>query len=282
MTRSVFRRTTAITSLAFALSSVSALPPLAQAAPASDEAHASKGWLGVQMERSNTTAIDGVVIQRPVPGSPAEKSGIQPGDIIHRVDGQRVRTPAELANVVAFKRAGDSLVLDVAGSNTRRIKLTLVAPPSDPTNLAANLIGRPVPPAQALNLESGKPEDVAPTDGKVRIVELWATWCGPCRVIQPQITRQVDAMQSEHFEFVGVAEDEAAAVRAYLKRYPANYRVALDPKSAVGDAYWSTSTPTFVLIDHKGNIVKHQSGIDDVDALFEDARVLVNAKTNAK
>lgn len=287
MTRFVFRCTTAITSLAFALSSMSALPPLAHAATPTAKVQttnvqSSSGWLGVQMERRNTTGVDGVAIQRSVPGSPAEKSGLTQGDVIHRVDAQRVRTPAELAKIVSRKRAGDALVLDVAGPNARRISITLVAAPSDPANLSANLIGRPVPQATALNLSSGKPEDVAPHDGKVRIVELWATWCGPCRVIQPQITRQVDALRSEHFEFVGVAEDEAAAVRAYLQKYPANYRIVLDPQSDVGNVYWSTATPTFVLIDHKGNIADHQSGIDGVDSLFERARVLVKAKVAAE
>lgn len=282
MTRSFVRRTATITALTFALSSPNALPPRAHAAPTSSNAQTSKGWLGVQMERRNTTGIEGVAIKRSVPGSPAETAGLGQGDVILRADAQRVRTPADLAKVVSLKRTGDTLVLDVGGPNARRIRVTLAAAPSNSANLAANLIGRPAPDANALNLDSGRSEAIAPRDGKVRIVELWATWCAPCRLIQPQITRQVDAMRSEHFEFVGVAEDEAAAVRAYLKRYPANYRVVLDPKGDVGNIYWSTATPTFVLIDHRGNIVDHQSGIDGVDELFERARVLIHSKASEK
>lgn len=282
MTRSFVRRTATITALTFALSSSNALLPQAHAAPTSSNVQTSKGWLGVQMERQNTSGIEGVAIKRSVPGSPAEAAGLGAGDIIHRADAQRVRTPADLAKIVALKGTGDTLVLDIAGPNARRLRVTLSAAPSDSANLAANLIGRPAPAAKALNLESGKPEAIAPRDGKVRIVELWATWCAPCRLIQPKLTRQVDAMRSEHFEFVGVAEDEAAAVRSYLQKYPANYRVVLDPKGDVGNTYWSTATPTFVLIDHKGNIVQHQSGIDGVDDLFERARVLVNAKASDK
>lgn len=251
--------------------------PLSKAEAQADSARVSesKGWLGVQMERRNTSKVVGVAVQRAVPGSPAEAANLQRGDIIQRVNGEEVRTPADLSRRIATVRAGESVRLDIGGGNARAVTVTLAAPPRDPANLAGQLIGRPAPSTQALNAQSGAKEEVAPRDGKVRIVELWATWCGPCKVIQPAVSRQVEAMDSERFEFVGVAEDGTAEVRKYLSRYPVNYRVLIDPENHVGDAYWSTATPTFVLIDADGRIVAHRSGIDGVDALFEQARGLV-------
>lgn len=249
----------------------------AEAHPDSATASETKGWLGVQMERRNTTDVVGVAIQRAVPGSPAEAAKLQRGDVIQRVNAHDVRTPADLSQQIAKVRAGETVVLDIGGKNARSVTVTLTAPPQNPADLAGQLIGRPAPSTHALNATSGSKEAVTPRDGKVRIVELWATWCGPCRIIQPLVSRQVDSMDSERFEFVGVAEDDTAAVRKYLARYPANYRVLIDPENHVGDAYWSTATPTFVLIGADGKIVAHRSGIDGVDALFEQARALVRA-----
>jgi|GEM_PF-6005212 len=277
MRRHPFRRFALIGITSGALS-VAALPPSkAEANPGSAEASETKAWLGVQMERQNLSGLPGVSIQRAVPGSPAEQASLGRGDIVQKVNGEDVRTPAELSNLIGNKRAGETIVLDIAGKRARQVSLTLAAPPTNLGDLSARLVGRASPETQAVNAKSGRLEDVTPQDGKVRIVELWATWCGPCKLIQPLITRQVDAMDDAHFEFVGVAEDEAAAVRRYLERYPTNYRVLIDTENAVGDAYWATATPTFVLVDTDGKVVAHQSGIDNVSALFDRARTLVKA-----
>lgn len=258
--------------------SVATLPPSkAEANPGSAEASSTKAWLGVQMERQNLSGVPGVAIQRAVPGSPAEKAALGRGDVIQQVDGVDVQTPAALSSLLAKKRQGDTVTLTIGGKRARQVRITLASPPSHPGNLSSQLIGRPAPQTHALNATSGKEEAVTPLDGKVRIVELWATWCGPCKLIQPLVARHVDAMDAAHFEFVGVAEDDAAAVRRYLERYPTNYRVLIDPKNTVGDAYWSTATPTFVLIDAAGKVVAHQSGIENVSALFERARALIQA-----
>lgn len=278
MNRTYRRLSTLTGAVCIACSTVTLPPSMAEAKEASAQISQQKGWLGVQMERRNTTEHDGVLVQRSVPDSPADRAELQRGDVIQRVDGHEVKTPAQLSKIVGDKKQGDTLELTIVGPRERTITLTLGAPPKDPSNLASRMIGRPAPSTTAMNYQSGAQEEVTPTDGKVRIVELWATWCAPCRLIQPTITRQVDAMDAEHFEFVGVAEDDAAAVRKYLARYPANYRVVLDPEGVVSQAYWSTATPTFVLLDASGKVVAHQSGIEDVDALFQKARALVASK----
>lgn len=253
------------------------LPPSKAHAQHVSKQSQQKGWLGVQMERRNTTDYDGVAVQRSVPGSPADNASLQEGDVIQRVEDQEVKTPSQLSKIVGEKKAGDRIQLHIAGPRKRSVSITLAAPPKDPTNFSAQMIGRVAPSTHAMNFKSGADEDVAPKDDKVRIIEMWATWCAPCRLIQPTLTRQVEAMDDTHFEFVGVAEDDVAEVRKYLARYPANYRIVLDPKGKVSNAYWSTATPTFVLLDASGKIVAHQSGIEDVDALFQKARALVDA-----
>lgn len=265
--------------LAALLSLGLSLQPLAtsdaHAQPAPQEAPAQKGWLGVQLSTKNSASQGGVLVRRSIPASPAEAAGLVGGDIVQQVDGISVRTADEMIRLLGTKASGTEVLLDIVGPRPRQVRITLSVHPGDLGHMGARMIGRQVPQAQALNLRSGRPEAVTPSDGKVRIVEIWATWCGPCRSIKPTIGRLVDTMDSERFEFVGVASEDAATVNRFLAKHPANYRVLADPDEDVSSLYWTTSTPSFLLIDQQGNVVEHMSGIQAVPRLFEDARRLI-------
>jgi serine protease Do len=78
----------------------------------------TRGSIGItfQEERSNNTVLlrdlgapYGIVVEAIEPGSPAEKSGLQPGDVITEVNGQPVHTGADLVNPIAQTTIGDSV-----------------------------------------------------------------------------------------------------------------------------------------------------------------------------
>ena len=76
----------------------------------------------------------GVFVSRVVPGSPAAAAGLQPGMVIEKVDGRRLRAPSDLADVVAATKTGDRLRLAVSGNNGRQeLRLLVAAPMSSPT-----------------------------------------------------------------------------------------------------------------------------------------------------
>lgn len=249
----------------------------AQAQPAPAEAQAQKGWLGVQLSTASNPSLNGVLVRRSIPASPAEDAGLVRGDIVQLVDGQPVRTADEMIRLLGQKVSGARVLLDISGPNPRQVPVVLAVHPGDTRQLGQRMIGRPIPHGEAINLKSGKLEAVTPADGKVRIVELWATWCGPCRTVQPTLGRLVDSMDPQRFEFVGVASEDAATVNRYLERNPVSYRVLADPEEDVSSLYWSVSTPTFLLIDAKGRVVRHRSGTGAVTELFNEARRLIES-----
>src|ERR1700685_4380438 len=78
----------------------------------------TRGSIGItfQEERSNNNVLlkelgapYGIVVEAIEPGSPAEKSGLQPGDVITEVNGQPVHTGADLVNPIAQTTIGDSV-----------------------------------------------------------------------------------------------------------------------------------------------------------------------------
>lgn len=264
--------------LSLCVSTSLALPPAtshAQSAP--EEIQSTKGWLGVHLSTANDPSLGGVLVRRSIPASPADNAGLVRGDIILQVDGVPVRTADEMIRLVGQKTTGARILLDVNGPNPRQVTAVLSVHPGDLRQIGRRLIGQPAPASEALNLQSGMQERVNPVDGKVRIVELWATWCGPCRTVQPKLTRQVESMDEAHFEFVAVASEDPGTVLRYIRSNPVNYRVLADPDEEVGSLFWTSSTPTFILIDAKGRVVRYSSGISDVDQLFEEARQLVEA-----
>ncbi|MEI7607971.1 MAG: trypsin-like peptidase domain-containing protein [Rhodospirillaceae bacterium] len=84
--------------------------------------------------QTGQTEGKGVFVSRVVPGSPAAAAGLQPGMVIEKVDGRRLRSPSDLAAVVAAAKTGDRLRLAVSGNNGRQeLRLLLTAPMPAPS-----------------------------------------------------------------------------------------------------------------------------------------------------
>jgi serine protease Do len=100
-----------------------------------DEGTVARGWLGITMEQEFTDELaesfgypstDGVLIADVEPDSPADLAGIHPGDIIVRVDGQRLRDLHELRNAIGMKAPGTRVELEIfRGGEYRTITVTL-------------------------------------------------------------------------------------------------------------------------------------------------------------
>ena len=99
--------------------------------------------------------------------------------------------------------------------------------------------------------------------GKVLLVNVWATWCGPCRDELPVLESIHNARSGGDFELVGVSVDsdaDAEAVRAMAERYGLSYRVVLDPYKRVTREWQVRGYPTSVLLDRRGRPVWRQQG----------------------
>lgn len=92
--------------------------------------------------------------------------------------------------------------------------------------------------------------------GKVIVVNIWATWCGPCRREIPGFIELQRKMKDEGVLFVGVSIDEKGwkAVRPFAKKYDFNYPVMVDDGSVFKKYGPFHMIPMSFIINKKGGL----------------------------
>ena len=64
--------------------------------------------------------------------------------------------------------------------------------------------------------------------GRPLLINVWASWCGPCIAEMPELQRFAGQQGANGVQVVGIALDDAQAVRAFLERVPVDYPILLD------------------------------------------------------
>ena len=120
---------------------------------------------------------------------------------------------------------------------------------------------------------AGQPFRLSDLRGRVYVLNLWATWCGPCRLEIPGLNKVYEDYRGRGVEFVGLTtedpSEDAEKVRSFARETPISYRVGwLDREAALALNDWSLSLPsrrgfalpqTFV-VGADGHVVLHVRG----------------------
>lgn len=115
-------------------------------------------------------------------------------------------------------------------------------------------------PALTLEAPDGKRVDLRTLAGQPVVLNLWATWCPPCRREMPLLARAQRAHAGVRFVFVNQGED-AAAVATYLREAGVQLdRLLLDRSGALGRATGSPGLPTTLFFDARGRLVGRRIG----------------------
>jgi thiol-disulfide isomerase/thioredoxin len=137
---------------------------------------------------------------------------------------------------------------------------TQTQPPPEPASASAN-VGDAMPAYTAKTL-GGAPYDLASEKGSVVLVNVWATWCGPCRFEIPELQKMHDEFGKRGFKVVGISVDEGEAkeVQQFATDQKMTYPVVLDPEGRIANVLATTVLPTSVLLDRHGKIVWREVG----------------------
>jgi thiol-disulfide isomerase/thioredoxin len=138
-----------------------------------------------------------------------------------------------------------------------------------------NQVGAPVP---AINVEllSGKKVDVASYRGRVLLLDVWASWCGPCKQELPMLDAMARRLKSQGVEILAVSVDqERANVDKFLQgRGKWALTIAHDPAGAIAERLQPDKMPTSYVIDRAGIVRYVNAGFVPDDAPVIERRLL--------
>ena len=136
------------------------------------------------------------------------------------------------------------------------------AGPSSQAVDATSAVAQPLPPLQLRDLD-GHPRTLADYRGKRLLINLWASWCQPCLDEMPALQRA----HADGAQIVGIAMDQPAAVRAFLRQHPLDYPQLLGrlepPSTASLLGNRQDVLPYSVLLDEHGLVLATHAGALD-------------------
>ena len=102
-------------------------------------------------------------------------------------------------------------------------------------------------------------------EGKVVIVDFWATWCGPCKKSFPKLQELYVKYKASGLEIIAISvDDDKKGVAAFVKANgDAKFLVGWDKGHAVANAYKPENMPTTYILDKTGHIAHTHKGYSD-------------------
>ncbi len=126
---------------------------------------------------------------------------------------------------------------------------------------------RPAPPVVFTDAD-GKTLSLRDFAGKLVLVNLWATWCAPCRREMPSLER-LQTRLGDKITILAISEDRGGnkAVAPFIAKLGHKVvKTYLDPESAVGRAFKVDGLPTSFLIDRQGRVLGRVEGEAEWDS----------------
>ncbi len=134
--------------------------------------------------------------------------------------------------------------------------------------------GFPAPAYEAVDMQ-GQTVSLESLKGDVVLLNMWATWCGPCRAETPYLQELFEQYEEQGFHIVGASMDTGNAadqVEMFTEEYGVTYTILLDPQMRGMDSYQVLGLPATFLIDREGVLQWMKYGpLGETDSQFHEA-----------
>lgn len=175
---------------------------------------------------------------------------------------------AALAVAAALLASGCSATSGSTDGSTRYVAgdgTTTLLPPGE----------RDSAPQVAGTTLDGKPLDLASLRGKVVVVNMWASWCAPCRGEAGTLEKVYDETRAKGVEFVGIVsggKDSIDNAKAFQRRFDVSYPSMFDADNSLVLAFRGqlppAAIPTTLVLDREGRVAARALGEVDYSRLL--------------
>jgi peroxiredoxin len=137
-------------------------------------------------------------------------------------------------------------------------------------------VGGPAPEFSAFDLQ-GTPVSLGDYRGSVLLLNIWATWCTPCKAEMPSIQRLYQDIDDDDFQVLAVSIDRAPSdddrsnplggkLRAFADSLGLTFPILHDPSGEIATNFRTTGVPESFVLDRHGVILRKITGPTEWDA----------------
>ncbi len=126
-------------------------------------------------------------------------------------------------------------------------------------------VGSAAPGFDATDLQSGRKVTIADYKGQVVLLNIWATWCEPCKVEMPSMQQLQKDLGPRGLKIVAVSVDQGGpdVVRQFAHDLGLTFQILHDPSGSIQRIYQTTGIPESFVINRAGKIEKRVIGAAD-------------------
>ena len=161
------------------------------------------------------------------------------------------------------QRQWNMVLVTVLVASSLFIAATRVQPNMGTTQLAAptDLLSDPAPlpnhpaPDLALPQIDGTPRTLRDLRGQVVLINVWATWCPPCRAEMPAIQQAYAEYHDHGFTILAVNQrEDATTITPFLEQHGLTFPILLDGDGQASATYQASALPSSFFVDRRGVI----------------------------
>ena len=151
-----------------------------------------------------------------------------------------------------------------------------------PGTAAGKVKGQPAPEFELKDLQ-GKSVRLSDYQGKVVLLNFWATWCPPCKEEMPWFVDLQQRYGAQGLQVIGIAMDDAdrKAIDSFAQKMGVNYPVLMG-KESVADAYGNVQfLPDTYYIGRDGKILRHVQGLIDRKSIEDEVKKALSSTSSS-
>ena len=114
---------------------------------------------------------------------------------------------------------------------------------------------------------NGETKKFSDYKGKPLIINVWASWCGPCRAEMGSLERLARRHNGKEFNLIGIStDDDGNAAAAFIKQSEITFENFLDSKLLLENMLGANTIPLTILVDANGRVLEKVRGAYDWDS----------------